>query len=134
MKKTVLLALTMLLIVSKDVTAQNHLIRITNTQIIAPDTIVIDTLNQGEQTYIKIIIKNDRPNSVEIKNIKTPPGTGASIETTLIKPKTQTELFVGFDTNWMNVNGNFVAKIILETNLIKDIVINVKGFVNQSND
>ena len=110
--------------------SQNNIIRITKTQIITPDTILLDTLNPGDQTYIKLIIKNERQNSVIIKNIKTPPGTGASINNHTLKPKSQTELFIGFDTHWMNVTGNFVYKVTLETNLIKNIDIYIKGYVN----
>ena len=76
-----------------------RIIRITNTQIITPDTIVLDTLSKGEQTYIKLIIKNERKNSVEITNIKTPPGAGATINDQIIKPKSRTELYIGFETN-----------------------------------
>jgi hypothetical protein len=131
MKKLGLIAFVILVLTNFQLSAQDNVIRVTNTNIFLPDTITIDTLIQGEQTFIKLIIKNERSNSLEVKNIKTPPGTGASIENTHIKPKGQSELYIGFDTNFMNQTGNFVAKIVLETNLIRDIVINIKGFVKE---
>ncbi len=127
--KKILLLFTLIILTYLNSLSQNNIIRITKTQIITPDTILLDTLNQGDQTYIKLIIKNERQNSVVIKNIKTPPGTGASINNQTLKPKSQTELFIGFDTHWMNVTGDFVYKITLETNLVKNIDIYIKGFV-----
>ncbi len=134
MKKSILILFTLIFSVYHSNSQSANIVRITKTQIITPDTISIDTLEKGAQTFIKIIIKNDRQNDIEIKNIKTPPGTGATIKNTILKPKSQTELFVGFDSNWMDVSGHFVYKIVLETNLIKPIEINVKGFVAENND
>ncbi len=110
----------------------SRIIRITNTQIITPDTITLDTLTKGEQTYIKLIIKNERKNTVEITNIKTPPGTGVSLNNQTIKPKSQTELYIGFDSNWIPKTKDFVYKITLETNLIKNINIWVKGYIKDN--
>jgi hypothetical protein len=130
--KKFLLTLSALLLLGLWTHAQDNIIRITKTQILAPDTISLDTLTFGDRTFIKLIIKNDRQNTVEIRNIKTPPGVGAAINNSVLKPKSQTELYVGFDTNFMEKTGNFVYKIVLETNLIKNIEINVKGFVKQN--
>ncbi len=113
--------------------SQSNIIQINNTQIIVPDTLNIGNIQKGDQTYVQFIIINNRKNSVTISNIITPPGCGAQINSTILKPKSKTTLYVGFDTNWMSgVDSNFVYKIILKTNLIKDIIIPIKGKIVNS--
>ncbi len=106
-------------------TAQNNnLIRITNTQIITPDVIDMGII-EGQEKFVKLIIKNDRPNSVKICNIHTPQGFQVSINKKHLAPKSQTPLFIGVDPKLLT-DTLVKEKIKIETNLILPIIINVQ--------
>ncbi len=102
----------------------NNIIRITNTQIIAPEIVDFGTVND-QPRFKKFIIKNDRPNSVKICNIITPQGFQVSVNNKTLAPKSQTQLFIGVDPRLLN-DTLVKQKITLETNLIIPIVINVQ--------
>jgi len=108
----------------------NNLIRITKTQIIGPKFINFGSIN-GEKKFVKLVVKNERPNTVNICDIKTPKGFVVSINNQILQPKSQTLLFIGLDPKLISdtlVNG----KIIIETNLIIPITINVKARIKKN--
>ena len=120
-----IISLSLLITFSLSSTAQNNnLIRITNTQIITPDLVDMGTID-GQEKYVKLIIKNDRPNSVEICNIHTPQGFQVSINKKHLDPKSQTPLFIGVDPKLLT-DTLVKEKIKIETNLILPIVINIQ--------
>ncbi len=123
--KSILILLLFISLSSSASSQNDNLIRITNTQIITPELIDFGTLTAQEK-YIKLIIKNDRPNTVDICNINTPQGFLVSINNTHLKPKSQTQIFIGVDPKLLT-DTLVKEKIILETNLILPIVINVQA-------
>ncbi len=119
---------------NKDSLKTDNIIIITKTQIIQPPVYDFGEVQKGSQAYAKFIIKNQRPNTVEITNISTPSGFGASMQKPVIKPKGQSEIYIGFDSNWVEADSTFEETIILETNLIKNINIKVKGKIIDNQD
>jgi hypothetical protein len=119
---------------NKDSLKNDNIIIITKTQIVQPPTYDFGNVQKGSQAYAKFIIKNQRPNTIEITNIITPSGFGASMQKPVIKPKGQSEVYVGFDSNWIEADSTFEETIILETNLIKNISIKVKGKIINNSD
>ncbi len=107
----------------------DNIIRITNTDVIVPDSLVIYN-TPGQQRFIKLIIKNDRKNSVKICNIKTPEGFLVSVRDKLIQPLSQTQLFIGIDPKVIT-DSIAKEKIIIETNLIIPITINIEAKIKK---
>ena len=107
----------------------DNIIRITNTQIISPQVIDAGTINE-EGKFIKILISNERNNTVEIKNINTPEGLSVSLKKQSFDPKSQTPLYIGIKPGSDQDTGLIKKSVIIETNLIVPIVIKIRARVN----
>ncbi len=107
----------------------DNIIRITNTQIITPEVVDLGTIN-GEEKFVKILISNERNNTVEIKNISTPEGLSVSLKKNSFAPKSQTPLYIGIKPEINQDTGLIKKSIIIETNLIVPIVIKLRARVN----
>ena len=100
---------------------------IKNSTIVYPEVHDYGEIEEDTRVVSQYIIKNERESGVEIKNIKTPPGYMASISKSIIKSNKKITLHLIIDTSWIDKKGEFTEKIIIKTNLIKDIVIEVRG-------
>ena len=130
MKKLVFILLISFL--SLSFYAQDNEINIKNTSIQNADIQDFGTIDQ--MSYKKLIINNQRSTVVIIKNIITPDGFFANISDMEIKPGKNAVLYIGIDPNWTTINGEFQDTIKIKTNLIKDIIIPVKGKITKENN
>lgn len=76
---------------------------------------------------LQYIIKNERKTDIEIKNIKTPQGYMASVTTNLIEANDEAIVYIIIERRFIEDIGEFNEKILIQTNLIQDIEIEVKG-------
>jgi len=72
-------------------------------------------------------IVNKRKTDVEIKNVRAPQGYMASISSNTIEAKDEVTIQIMFDTQFIQKKGEFDEKIIIKTDLIQDIEIEIKG-------
>ena len=100
---------------------------IKNSTIVYPEVYDYGEIEENTRVVSQYIIKNERESGVEIINIKTPPGYMASISKSIINSNKKITLHLIIDTSWIDKKGEFIEKIIIKTNLIKDIVIEVRG-------
>ena len=100
---------------------------IKNSTIVYPDVHDYGEIEENTRVVDKYIIINERESSVEIKNIKTPSGYMANISKSIINPSKKITLHLIIDSSWIDKKGDFIEKIIIKTNLVKDIVIEVRG-------
>ncbi len=105
--------------------SQEARIEINNTSISNPQ--VYNFKDVTQKVYAKYLIKNNRNSTVVISDIKTPAGFFANISTTDIGAGKQAVLYVGLDPDYVEISGEFEEKIILKTNLIKNIEVTIKG-------
>lgn len=100
-------------------------IRITKTQIIVPQTINFGKID-SQKKYIKLFIRNERDNAINLKNIEAPKGFVVSINNKILKPKSQTIVYIGILPTLLT-DTLIKEKIKIETNLILPIVLNVEA-------
>jgi len=105
--------------------AQEDIIEINNTNITVPETYDFGTIS--EVAYSKYIIKNNRNSAVAVSDIKTPAGFFASVSEKNIASGKKVILYFGLDPKHTEFDGNFVKCITIKTNLITDIVVELKG-------
>ncbi len=98
-----------------------------NNEIEIPEIFDFGNIDNGTQMMEKFVIVNERETSVEITNLSTPTGYKVSVSKKELKPQSQTTVIVALDSNWIEHKGEFTEKIIIETNLVQDIVIEFKG-------
>lgn len=105
--------------------AQEDIIEINNTNISVPETYDFGSIT--EAAYSKYIIKNNRNSAVIVSDIKTPAGFFASVSEMNIASGKKIILYFGLDPKHTDFSGVFVKCITIKTNLITDIVVEVKG-------
>jgi len=107
--------------------SQDFIIEINNTSISTVE--VKDFGEVTDATYQKYIIKNNRNSAVVVSKIVTPSGFFANISDMNIATGRKVILYVGLDPQFSDQAGFFSESIVLKTNLIMDITIEVKGTV-----
>lgn len=127
MKKIAFFLGVFLFVLSNLSFSQDFVIEINNTNITTVDT--NDFSQVTDAVYQKYIIKNNRNSTVVVSEIKTPSGFFANISDMNIGAGKKVILYVGLDPRFFDAGGDFSESIIVKTNLIMDIVINVKGTV-----
>jgi len=111
---------------SKAQTIGNSIVIETNS-IEVPHTFDFGNIQKGGQIIEKIIIENNSKNIIDIKNLQAPSGYIVTVSKTSLKPNSKITLIIGLDSNCVKQKGNFVEQIIIETNLVQNIVIDIKG-------
>jgi len=84
-------------------------------------------VKNNSQEMLTYTIKNERKTDVEIKNIKIPQGYMASASSMEIDAKDEITLYIFLDTSFIEKTGEFSEKVVIETNLIQNIEIQIKG-------
>jgi len=87
----------------------------------------IGEIKNGSQEMLTYKIVNKRKTDVEIKNVRAPQGYMASISSNTIEAKDEVTIQIMFDTQFIQKKGEFDEKIIIKTDLIQDIEIEIKG-------
>ncbi len=104
---------------------QDLIIEINNSNIKVPE--VYDFGNVTDVVYAKYIIKNNRNSAVIVSEIVTPAGFFANIADMKIGAGKKVILYIGLKPDFVETKGNFENQIKIKTNLVSDIIINVKG-------
>jgi hypothetical protein len=104
---------------------QSDVIEINNTSIQTPETHDFGDVTEIE--YVRYFIRNNRGSAVVVSNIKTPSGFFANISEMSIAPNKRVILYVGLDPSYVPEKGEFEKEIIISTNLVTNIVVQVKG-------
>lgn len=125
MKKIILISGLFVFLFFNTALSQDLVIEINNTNIAQIDT--IDFGDISEVKYQKIIIKNNRNSTVKISEVITPSGFGANLSEMNIGADKKVVLYVGLDPRMVDFANEFSEKIVIKTNLIIDIEINIKG-------
>lgn len=127
MKKNIYISLLSLVLLfsSTVIFAQNEIIEVNNTDIKMSGVYDFGTVT--ESCYTKYIVKNNRSSDVVVSKIKTPPGFFANISNSTIKPNKKAILYVGLDPKHVEDKGVFLKNIVIETNLVTDIKLELKG-------
>mgnify|MGYP000667709256 CR=1 FL=1 len=121
-----LLALAFLASFSLTSNAQiEDVIEINNTNISVPN--VYDFGDITEAVYTRYYIKNNRGSAVTVSNITTPAGFFANISDMNIASGKRVILYVGLEPSYVPEKGKFEKEIIIQTNLVTDIIIKLKG-------
>jgi ribosomal protein S6 len=84
-------------------------------------------IEKAGREVLQYTIKNERKTDVEIINIKTPQGYMASTSTNVIESKDEATIYIMIERKFIENTGDFNEKIIIKTNLIQDIEIELKG-------
>jgi len=84
-------------------------------------------IEKEARSMLVYTIKNERKTEIEIKNIKTPQGFFATSTETIIKAGKKTDIYVIIESKLISTKGEFNEKIIIETNLVENIVLDIKG-------
>lgn len=131
MKKHTYLLFTLIIILASvfftNAQTSEKAIVIKSNSIEVPNIFDFGNIEQGGQVIEQIIIKNNTQNIIDIKNLKAPSGYIVSVSKTTLKPNSKTTLIIGLDSNCVKEKGRFTEQVIIETNLIQNIVIDIKG-------
>ncbi len=131
MKKNISILFTIIFILSfsffSSAQTDEKSIIIKSNSIEVPNTFDFGNIERGKQVMEMFTIKNKTKNNIDITKLKAPEGYMVSVSKTSLKPESKTTLIIGFDTNWIENKGEFSEQIIIETNLIQDIVLQIKG-------
>ncbi|MBN2892194.1 MAG: hypothetical protein JXL97_10025 [Bacteroidales bacterium] len=112
--------------------SQEGVIEINNTSIDMPDIYSFGEIT--ETAYTKYVIKNNRNSAVNVSEVNTPAGFFANISDMNIASGKKVILYVGVEPKLIEKSGDFDENIVIKTNLVMDIVINLKGTITKSTD
>ncbi len=107
--------------------AQENKIIINKTEIITPPAYNFDTIT--DITYVNYIIKNNRSTPITIKNVNSPNGIIVNITPKEIAAGKKANLYIAVAPIFTDFKGEFDKKILIHTNLIKPIEIEIKGYI-----
>lgn len=126
--KQILIVLTITMLIYTQAQAQKDLeITIYDSSI---QTAPLHDCGEVDKTGRKVLqykIINERKTDVEIKNIKTPQGYMASISEGIIESNKNTTLYIILEGKFIEDVGEFSEKVTIQTNLVQDIEIEIKG-------